>query len=111
VLRRISKPLTCPACGAVAAEADYGPWRGLKLVSFDGRPLSPVSGGVQLRLAQQEEASSGGSPAARDRVETVKRGLGELIYDIHCPRGHSTLRTAPQITRALRRAQGPWARL
>lgn len=109
MLRRIRKPLTCPACGDIAAEADYTPWRGdLRLVSYDGSPISPISGSVELRLAQQQAATS---PQARDRVETVKRSLGELIYDIHCPRGHSTLRTAPQITRALRRAGGPWARL
>jgi len=33
------------------------------------------------------------------------------MYDLPCHRGHSTLATAPQITRALRDAKGDWVSL
>jgi hypothetical protein len=110
VLRRLSKQLACPRCGDIVADAEYRPWRGgLRLTSVDGDSIDPVSGAVQLRLVQQEGADS--PVEAEARVAFVTRNLGELIYDIRCRRGHSTLRTAPQIARALRRTPGQWVTL
>jgi hypothetical protein len=31
------------------------------------------------------------------------RNAGDRLYDIKCPGGHYTLKTAPEITRAIRR--------
>ena len=41
----------------------------------------------------------------------VRRHLGELMYDLRCRNGHSTLRTTPQLVRAVRHAQGRWVDL
>ena len=49
-------------------------------------------------------------PKQEIRLEFIKRHIGELMYDLPCHRGHYTLATAPQMTRALRRAQGDWVR-
>ena len=45
-------------------------------------------------------------PGGEDRADFVRRHLGELMYDLRCRNGHSTLRTMPQLVRALRRAGG-----
>jgi hypothetical protein len=34
-----------------------------------------------------------------------------VIYDLPCPRGHHTLVTEPQITRAMRKTNGNWVAL
>ena len=45
---------------------------------------------------------------AGERAEgpDVRHHIGEVMYDLPCHQGHYTLATAPQITRALRRAEG-----
>lgn len=48
------------------------------------------------------------------RASLLRRCTGltcELMYDLPCHRGHHVLATAPQITRAVRRAKGNWADL
>jgi len=110
VFRRLSKLLICAHCGAVIATAAYRPLlsRGLDITSLEGDQLMPVTGSLQLRLAQQDLASA--EPAERHqaqwRVEFINRNLWEAIYDLPCPRGHRTLATAPQIARAMRTAKG-----
>lgn len=37
--------------------------------------------------------------------------IGELMYGLPCPRGHYTMATAPQITRAIRHFKGRQVRL
>lgn len=105
LLRPVDKQLVCPACGVVVAGARYRPWGTLALTSPEGAPLQPVSGGVLL--LRQVEAEPGGA----DRAAFVRRHLGELMFDLRCRNGHSTLRTLPQLARAVRRAGGRWADL
>ena len=77
--------------------------------------LRRVSSGwsVALRLVQPDitSASVEDLEEAQARLDFVKRNIGELIYDIRCRRGHATLRTGPQIARALRRTPGRWVSL
>lgn len=97
------------------ADADYRPMAGsLTLSAPGGNQLTPQMGAIHIRRAEQELASASstaGADEARARLEFVRRHLGELMYDLPCHRGHYTLATAPQITRALRRAKGSWASL
>jgi hypothetical protein len=99
----------------VLADADYRPVAGsLTLSAPGGYQLTPQMGAIHIRRAEQELASassSAGADEARARLEFVRRHLGELMYDLPCHRGHYTLATAPQITRALRQAKGSWASL
>ena len=111
----MTKKLLCPRCGDVLADADYRPMVGsLALSAAEGYQLSPQMGAVHLRRAEQELASAdstAGADEARARLEFVRRYVSELMYDLPCHRGHYTLATAPQITRALRRAKGHWVSL
>ncbi len=97
------------------ADADYRPLAGsLTLTAPSGHQLAPQMGAIHIRRAEQELASassSAGADEARTRLEFIKRNLGELMFDLPCHRGHYTLATAPQITRALRQAKGDWASL
>jgi hypothetical protein len=115
VFRRVTKKLLCPQCGDVLADADYRPMAGsLALTAPGGYQLTPQMGAIHIRRAEQELASASspaGADEARARLEFVRRHVGELMYDLPCHRGHYTLATAPQITRALRRAQGDWVGL
>ena len=79
-----------------------------------GRADAAELGAIHLRRAEQElacAADTAGAEEARTRLAFVQRHLGELMYDLPCHRGHYTLATAPQITKALRRAKGDWASL
>jgi len=111
----VTKKILCPKCGDVLADADYRPLVGsLALSAPDGYQLAPQMGAVHTRRAEQELASASSAPAAdeaRARLEFIRRHAGEVIYDLPCHRGHYTLATVPQITRALRRAQGDWVSL
>ena len=111
----MTKKILCPKCGDVLADADYRPLVGsLALCGPDGYQLAPQMGAVHTRRAEQELASASSAPAAdeaRARLEFIRRHAGEVIYDLPCHRGHYTLATAPQITRALRRAKGDWVSL
>ena len=77
-------------------------------------PAHPGDGRHHIRRAEQELAaadSSAGADEARARLEFIRRHVGELMYDLPCHQGHYTLATAPQITKALRRAKGDWVSL
>ena len=105
LLRTVTKQLVCPACGVVVADVRHRTWPVVfVLVSPEGAQLQPVSGGVLLRQV-------GAEPGGEDRAEFVRRHLGELLYDLRCRNGHSTLRTLPQLVRAVRRARGRWVDL
>jgi hypothetical protein len=112
LFRRLRKKLTCPACGDVIADAAYRPWPGdLNLTTVAGAPLQPVSVTLQLRSAQQrlaEATTTGEEATVRARIEFLRRNIGELIYDLRCHHGHSTLCTMPEIARAMRRTPGDW---
>ena len=115
VFKRVTKKLLCPRCGDVLADADYRPVAGsLALSAPGGNQLSPEMGATHVRRAEQELASadsSAGADEARARLEFIRRHAGELMYDLPCQKGHYTLATAPQITRALRQAKGDWVSL
>jgi hypothetical protein len=107
----VSKQLICPRCGDVVADAVYRRWAGrLTITSIEGHQITPSGWAIQLRLAQQDMSSASVEDLdeAQARLDFVRRNIGELIYDIRCRRGHSALRTGPQITRALRRTPGRW---
>ena len=111
----MTKKILCPKCGDMLADADYRPLVGsLALSAPDGYQLAPQMGAIHTRRAEQELASAdstAGADEARARLEFIRRHVGELMYDLPCHRGHYTLATAPQITEALRRAQGDWVSL
>ena len=86
-------------------------WRvfgGLRITTPDGFLLSPVSNDLLLATAEQRLASATPEdyPAAKRRVDAVARNMGDRFYDIKCLNGHYTLRTAPEITKAIRHAPG-----
>jgi hypothetical protein len=66
-----------------------------------------------MRLAEQDLAAAAAEDAdqAQARLDFLNDHIGELIYDLRCRRGHSTLRTGPQIIRAMRRTAGRWVSL
>jgi hypothetical protein len=66
---------------------------GLRITTPDGVLVPPVSGDLLLTMAEQ-------------RLDFIVRNAGDRLYDIKCPGGHYTLKTAPEITRAIRRAAG-----
>jgi hypothetical protein len=98
--RGIEKQLTCPACGDIIADAVYRR-RSLELTAPDGHELQPTGGAVLLRQLEQWDD-------ARDRVHYVQRHLEEMIFDLRCRRGHSTLAPMPRLTRAIRTTPGRW---
>lgn len=114
-VKRVEKLLTCPHCGDAIGDAVYRPLAGLlHITAPDGAELVPEKGPFLRRRAEQEVAAAPGSAerdAAEARLDFVHRHSGELMYDLPCPRGHRTLATAPQITRALTRAKGKWAQV
>jgi hypothetical protein len=108
------KQLTCPRCGDVVADVTYVPWTGsLTITSVNGDQITPSGWALQLRRVEQDLAlaSTDHLAEAQARFDFVNRNVGEVIYDLRCLRGHSTLRTAAQITRALRRTPGRWVTL
>ncbi|HEV7655204.1 MAG TPA: hypothetical protein VGP36_10825 [Mycobacteriales bacterium] len=102
VRREIDKQVTCPACGDILAAAAYRPLSGsLELTAPDGRRLQPTAGAVLLKQLEQWDSM-------RDRIEFVQRNLEELIFDLRCRRGHSTLAPMPRLARAIRSTPGRW---
>lgn len=113
--RQITKRLTCPACGAIIAEATYRRWPSdLVLISVDGHLLQPTGVALQIRLTEQEIAAGLGSPeqdAAEARLTYLRRHASELVYDLRCRNGHQVLRTMPEIVQLMRSSPGAWLTL
>jgi hypothetical protein len=107
-LAGVSKQLICPVCGQVMATAVWRMLRGLEITTPDGFVMSPISDDLLLRIAQQRlaAASVDDQPEAQRRLDAILRNAGDRFYDIKCPQGHYTLKTAPQITKAIRTAAG-----
>jgi hypothetical protein len=103
-----AKQLICPECEQVMGTASWRLLTGLQIMSPDGFRLTPVSNDLMLRSAEQDLASapSQDRPEASRRRDFVLSHPGDRLYDIKCPNGHYTLRTAPQITEAIRRTPG-----
>ena len=103
----MAKRLVCPACGDVIGDAVYRRWPGsLTITALAGYEISPTAAGIMRRIVERETGADG--PA---RVEYVTGHITDPIYDLRCGRGHSTLRTAPGIIRAMTAARGEWAAL
>jgi hypothetical protein len=104
----VSKQLICPRCGQVMAAAVFRVFGGLRITTPDGVLLPPVTGDLLLTIAEQrlKSASAEDYPEAKRRLDFIVRNAGDRLYDIKCPGGHYTLKTAPEITRAIRRAAG-----
>jgi hypothetical protein len=107
------KQLICPHCGQMMATASWQLFRGLRMTAPDGSPLTPVSNDLMLRSTEQRLASASeqDQPEASRRREFVLGHPGDRLYDLKCPDGHYTLRTAPQISAAIRRTPGNWVTL
>ena len=101
-----SKQMICPRCQQIMASAVFRLIGGLRITTMDGILLPPVTGHLLVTVAQQrlESASAEDYPEAKRRLDFVVRHSGDRFYDIKCPNGHYTLKTAPQITKAIRRA-------
>jgi hypothetical protein len=108
IMAGVSKQLICPECGQVMAMAVWRVFGGLKITTPGGFLLSPVSDDLLLRTAEQRLASASAEdyPEAKRRRDAIVRDAGDRFYDIKCPRGHYTLKTAPKITKAIRREPG-----
>lgn len=114
MLRRVRKQLTCRRCDDVVAEVVYAPWIGsLTITSAEGDQVTPSGWALQLRRVERDLAlaSVEDRAQAQARFDFVNRNIGEIIYDLRCRRGHSTLCTGHQITRALRHTPGRWVSL
>jgi hypothetical protein len=112
----LSKQLICPRCGQVMAAAvfrGFSVFGGLRITTLDGVVLPPVSGALLLTVAEQrlKSASAQDYPEAKRRLDFIVRNAGDRFYDIRCQGGHYTLKTAPEITAAIRRAAGNWVTL
>ncbi len=113
--RTVRKTLICPVCGDVVGEAVHRRWPGsLKVRTPVGENVAPLAAGVVRRLVDRELAEAADAVAvaeAQARADYVLRNITDPIYDLHCRRGHSTLRTTPEIVRAMSAAVGTWASL
>jgi hypothetical protein len=98
----VSKQLICPGCGQVMAAAVFRVFGGLRITMPDRVLLPPVTGHLLLTIAEQRLKSA----SAEQRLDFIVRNAGDRLYDIKCPAGHYTLKTSPEITRAIRRAAG-----
>ena len=104
----VSKQLICPRCGQVTAAAVFRVFGGLRITTPGGVLLPPVTGDLLLTIAEQrlKSASAEDHPEAKRRLDYIVRNAGDRLYDIKCPAGHYTLKTAPEITRAIRGTAG-----
>jgi hypothetical protein len=107
VARTVDKELTCPSCGVVVAHATYRrtllPPGGLELRTPEGAPVVPESVALQLQRARERDDL--------DAVGFLQRHLTELVVELRCRNDHRTLRTVPQLVRAVREARGQWVDL
>lgn len=103
------KQLICPRCEKVMASASWRFFTGLRITALDGSRLTPVSNDLLLRSIETRLAED--QPEARRRRAYVLSHGGDRIYDIRCPDGHDTLRSAPEISQAMRRTSGAWVTL
>src|SRR4051794_28497474 len=106
--RSTTKRLICPACGDVIGDAVYRRWRGrLGVTSVDGYRLSPTGAALMRRIVESQ-LTDNPDDTARARLDFVIDNITDPIFDLRCRRGHSTLRTTPQLTRAMVRTPGDW---
>ena len=100
----LSKELICPSCDVVLARATYRRIPPLLLLtSPEGDPVVPENVGTQLLRARQRHDG--------DAVAFLQRNITELVVELRCRNGHRTLRTVPQLVRAVRSARGAWVDL
>ena len=100
----VTKQLICPQCDTVMAEASYRRFLPrLRVRTIDGVELPPESMELLLLRARDQ--------AAEDRVTFLEDHLDEYVFDLRCRSDHSTLRTMPQIARAVRSTPGRWVDL
>ena len=90
------------------ATAVWRTLRGMEITMPDGWVLQPENDALLLQVAQQHLASADADdlPEAQRRLDLILRNAGDRFYDIKCPLGHYTLKTAPQITKAIRTTAG-----
>jgi hypothetical protein len=100
----LEKELTCPTCGVVVAHAAHRrfPSR-LVMTDPDGFPVVPESVALQLQRARERDDE--------DAVAFLRRHVTELVVELRCRNGHRTLRTVPQVVRAMRGSPGAWVDL
>jgi hypothetical protein len=109
----VARRLACPACGDLLGDAIYRRWPGsLTIRAEAGYSINPISAGIVRRMVEREAAeatSDAARQSAQARLEYVAGNITDPLYDLRCPRGHSTIRTTPAIIRAMTTAQGTWA--
>ena len=107
-MARLTKQLICPVCGQMMATAVSRLLRGLEITTPDGFVVSPLRDDLLLQIAEQRVASASADDRAeaRRRRDAIVRNAGDRFYDIKCPQGHYTLKTGPEITKAIRTAAG-----
>jgi hypothetical protein len=114
MFRRLTKRLLCPVCEVVVAEASYRGWpRQLRLTAPDGRGIVPARGVIAVEQAERDvrNASADEVEDARRRREAVSDNRWDVWFWLRCRNGHTAIRTAPDLLRAMREAGGAWVRL
>jgi hypothetical protein len=115
MFRSTIKKLVCPGCGDIVGDAAYRRWPGnLVITSVDGYRINPFGAAAMRRIVERELVDARDDPAretAQVRLEFVISNITDPIYDLRCRRGHSTLRTTPQIIHAMVRTSGAWTPL
>jgi hypothetical protein len=96
-------------------EAAHQRWPGdLTVTSTSGHLVQPTRVSLLRQLAERE-AVEANTAADRDRALSrlafLRTNAGELVYDLSCPAGHSTLVTMPRLVRAMRRTTARWVTL
>ncbi|MGH3412853.1 MAG: hypothetical protein ACRDPH_07225 [Marmoricola sp.] len=111
--RTLRRQLTCPECGDVVADVAYRPLLGsLVITALAGYQIMPSRLSDLRQLTAQQLAEAGNTDIRlRERLAFIDANWQEMIYEIPCGRGHSTLCTAPQIATAVRRSAGRWVDL
>ena len=118
VFGRYDRELTCARCRGVIAFVRTRPFSLLKVQHVDGYDISPHGTTVAVRIEQarlarlQREREAVPELVGDSEVEEVhrrlaylKREAGEVVYEFVCPCGATHLRSLPDLSRAIRRAE------
>src|SRR4051794_16714081 len=106
--RQITKKLTCPACGAIIADATYRRWPSdLVLISVDGHLVQPIGVALQIRLAEQEIAA-GAADHAGDRAPDAL--LARIVANPHLIPLPRVIELVEITGPASRTPESPWSR-
>ena len=119
LFRRYEREPVCARCRSLLAWVRLGIWRLTSVRDTRGEEVTPLGGATAIRVAQTrlsdaEAADAAGLPAAQDQyrgvaasrreLEYLRRGAGEVVYELRCPSCHARyVRSLPDLTAAVRR--------